>query len=131
MHWWVSIFHTRYENVTVNFLPDMRIQNLFPLTFKVIDGFNLPGWISRANNTTDSLNILLRIGGTIQMNLCELSMTLKILTIIFAFQSYGLLLVIIVDNLYCKVTYNMVLSCLIFFSSFICCNVIREFIWCS
>ena len=79
----------------------MRIQNLFPLTFKVIDGFNLPGWISRANTTTDSLNILLRIGGTIQMNLCELSMTLKILTIIFAFQSYGLLLVIIVDNLYC------------------------------
>ena len=38
------IFRTKYKNVTVNFLPDTRIQNLFPLTFKVIDGFNLPGY---------------------------------------------------------------------------------------
>lgn len=54
----------------------------------------------------------------------SISMILKILTIILAFQSYSLLRVIIVD----KVTYSMVLSCLIFVISFICCNVIREFI---
>lgn len=120
----MSIFRTKYKNVTVNFLPDTRIQNLFPLTFKVIDGFNLPGY--RMDIQSKYNHRCFKCSATECSS--SISMILKILTIILAFQSYSLLRVIIVDNLHCKVTYSMVLSSLIFVISFICCNVIREFI---